>query len=152
MTDFNFENRTELQKHFSTHCFNEAWKLIDKKERTPKETEDMVHFAMASLYHWSKREDCTDRQKSIGSWQVSRSYALAGNLNQAERYGKLCLEFSEKKEPFYVGYAHEALARAYGLNGNTNLKDEHLQIAKQLCDQINDEEEKDLLHADLNTI
>ncbi len=152
MTDFNFENRTELQKHFSTHCFNEAWKLIDKKERTPKETEDMVHFAMASLYHWSKREDCTDRQKSIGSWQVSHSYALAGNLNQAERYGKLCLEFSENKEPFYVGYAHEALATAYGLNGNTNLKDEHLQIAKQLCDQINNEEEKDLLHADLNTI
>lgn len=68
MTDFNFENRTELQKHFSTHCFNEAWKLIDKKERTFKETEDMVHFAMASIYHWSKREDCTDRQKSIGSW------------------------------------------------------------------------------------
>ena len=62
------------------------------------------------------------------------------------------MEFSEKKKPFYVGYAHEALARAYGLNGNTNLKDEHLQIAKQLYDQINDEEEKDLLHADLNTI
>lgn len=152
MSHLNFENRTELHKHFSTHCFNEAWKLIDKKERTPEETEDMVHFAMASLYHWSKRKDCTDCQKSIGSWQVSRSYALAGNLNQAERYGKLCLEFSENKEPFYVGYAHEALARAYGLNGNTNLKDEHLQIAKQLCDQINDDDEKGLLHADLNTI
>jgi|TARA_B100001079_G_scaffold31539_1_gene23825 hypothetical protein len=152
VTDLDFENKAELHKHFSTHCFNEAWKLMENNDRTPEETEEMVHFAMASLFHWSKREDCTDRYKSIGCWQVSRCYALSGNLEQAERYGKLCLEFSENEGPFYLGYAHEALARVHGLNGNTDLKDEHLQMAKELCHQIKDKEEKELLEADLSNI
>lgn len=152
MTGFAFENKAALHKHFSTHCFNESWKLIDKENRSDEENEEMVHYAMASLFHWSKREDCTDRHKSIGCWQVSRCYALAGGHEQAERYGKLCLEFSEKEEPFYLGYAHETLARVHGLNGNTDLKDKHLQIAKELCHQIKDKEKKELLEADLSNI
>jgi hypothetical protein len=31
VNDLDFENKAELHKHFSTHCFNETWKLIDKK-------------------------------------------------------------------------------------------------------------------------
>jgi hypothetical protein len=152
MTDFDFGNKAELHKHFSTHCFNEAWNLIDKVNRSPEETDEMVHYAMASLYHWGKRKDCTNRHRSIGSWQVSRCYTLAGKLEQAERYGKLCLKFSENEEPFYVGYAHEALSRVYGLNGETDLKNDHFQIANNLSERIKDKEEKDLLLADLKTI
>lgn len=147
-----FENKTELHKHFSTHCFNEAWKLIDKKDRSAEENEEMVYYAMASLFHWSKREDCTDRHKSIGCWQVSHCYALTGDLIQAERFGKLCLQFSVNEEPFYIGYAHEALARVFWLSGKIEEKEKHLTSANQLSEKINNKEEKDLLLADLKTI
>lgn len=152
MPELDFKNKTELHKHFSTHCFNKAWELIDNTNRSEEETEEMVHYAMASLFHWSKREDCTDRHKSIGCWQVSRCYALAGELDQAERYGKLCLDFSENEEPFYLGYAHEALARVHALNGNTKEKEKHLNIANDLSAKIKDKEEKELLLTDLKTI
>ncbi|MCH7762611.1 MAG: hypothetical protein IIB95_02570 [Candidatus Marinimicrobia bacterium] len=152
MSDLHFKNQAELHKHFSIHCFNKAWELIDKTDRSEEETEEMVHYAMASLFHWSKREDCTERHKSIGCRQVSRCYALAGDLDQAERYGKLCLEFSENEEPFYLGYAHETLARVHALNGNTKEKGKHLNIARSLSETIKDKEEKELLLADLKTI
>ena len=152
MSELDFKNQTELHKHFSTHCFNKAWELIDKTDRSEEKTEEMVHYAIASLFHWSKRDDCTDRHKSVGCWQVSRCYALAGDPEQAERYGRLCLEFSENDEPFYLGYAHEALARVYALTGNTKEKEKHLNIARDLSDKINDKEEKELHLADLKTI
>jgi hypothetical protein len=47
VTGLAFENKAALQKHFSTHCFNEAWKLIDKENRSDEENEEMVHYAMA---------------------------------------------------------------------------------------------------------
>ena len=80
MTKLNFKNQTDLHKHFSTHCFNKAWELIDKTDQSEEKTEEMVHYAIASLFHWSKRDDCTDRHKSVGCWQVSRCYALAGDV------------------------------------------------------------------------
>ncbi len=152
MPEFNFKNQTELHKHFSIHCFNKAWELIDKTDRSEKEAEEMVHYALASLFHWSKREDCTDRQKSVGCWQVSRCYVLAGNMKQGERYGKLCIEYSENDEPFYLGYAHEALARVFSFKGNDFEKEKHLDIAGELCEKIKEKGEKELLLADLKTI
>ena len=152
MPDLDFENKAALHKHFSTHCFKESWKLIDKENRSNEENEEMVHYAMASLFHWSKREDCTDRHKSIGCWQVSRCYALADNLEQAERNGKLCLEFSEHEDPFYVGYAHEALARTAALAGKTEEKNKYIKIARNLAKKIKEKDEKELILADLITI
>ncbi len=152
MTEIDFKNQAELHEYFSKHCYNQAWELIDKTDRSEEETEEMVHYALASLFHWSKREDCTDRHKSIGCWQVSRCYTLASELEQAERYGNLCLEFSENEEPFYLGYAHEALARVHALTGNTKEKEKHLNIAGDLSEKIKDKEEKERLLTDLKTI
>jgi len=91
--------------------------LIDKENRSDEEYEEMVHYAIASLFHWSKLEDCTNRQKSIGCWQVSHCYVLAEDFKQAAPLDKLCLEFSENEESFYLSYAHETLARTAALAG-----------------------------------
>ena len=112
----------------------------------------MVHYAIASLFHWSKREDCTNRQKSIGCWQISRCYALVGNLEQAEKYDKLCLEFSENEEPFYLSYTHETLARTAALAGKTEEKNKYIKIARNLAKKIKEKDEKELILADLITI
>ena len=132
MNGLAFENKAELHKHFSTHCFNETWKLIDKENRSDEENEEMVHYAIASLFHWSKREDCTNRQKSIGCWQVSHCYVLAEDFKQAAPLDKLCLEFSENEESFYLSYAHEALARTAALAGKTEEKNKYIKITRNL--------------------
>jgi hypothetical protein len=133
----------------STDCFNRAWQLIDKKDRTPEEDERMISLAHASLSHWRMRTDCTDRNLSIGYWQISHVYALLGQASDADRYGELCLQVSREEPPFYLAYAHESLARAAMLNKQREHFDMHLTKAKSLAVHVSDAAERNALEHDL---
>jgi hypothetical protein len=54
--------------------------------------------------------------------------------------------------PFYRAYAHEALARAYGLVGDALLKEAHLSAAHELVEQVPVIEDRTPLLADLKTV
>ncbi len=68
----------EPHRYFSAQCFNRAWELIRRIDRTELESEQMLLLAQASLWHWTQRPDCTPRNLSIGYWQLSRVFALLG--------------------------------------------------------------------------
>lgn len=143
---------TAAHKYFSAHCFNTAWELIDKEERTAEENERMIQLCQASMWHWSCREDATDQTRSIGFWQAARAYALAGQPHSARRYGKLCLEAARECAPFYKGYAYEALARAEMVAGDKPRMKEYLSRAGELADTVKGAEERKMLQDDLNSI
>ena len=107
-------------RFFSAHCFNEAWALIDKPNRTDEENRLMLTLSFTSLWHWTQRDDCVSRNLSIGYWQISRIFALLGDGANARRYGDACMEHSLSESPFFLAYAHEAMARAAALNGDSN--------------------------------
>ncbi len=141
-------------KYFSAHCFNQAWDLIDKSERTPEEDEQMIRLSLASQYHWSQRDDRSSTSTSIGFWQTSHIYALLGQADNARRYGQLCLEASQGEDvsPFYLGYAYEALARAEAVGGNKQGMQAFLDQARITADKIGKADEKKSLLDDLKTI
>lgn len=134
---------------FSADCFNRVWALLDKADRTPDDCERMISLAHASLAHWRERADCTPGNLSIGYWQTSRVYAVLGQAENARRYGELCLAASAGEPPFYLGYAHEALARAAKLAGNAASAAEHVAKARLLAVQVTDAGERAALEADL---
>ena len=102
-TDFDHQ---AAHKYFSTHCFNRAWDLIEKSERTPDEAEEMIRLSLASQYHWSQREDASSKTASIGFWQTSRIYALLGLADNARRFPALsCAALHGTGMPFGVGLA-----------------------------------------------
>jgi hypothetical protein len=150
-TDFDHQ---AAHKYFSAHCFNNAWDLIDKSERTPEEDEQMIRLSLASQYHWSQREDASSTSASIGFWQTSRIYALLSQVDNARRYGQLCLDASQEEgvEPFYLGFAYEALARAEAEAGNEQEMEAFLDKAKSAAEKIDKADEKKMLLDDLNTI
>lgn len=141
-------------KFFSADCFNKTWGLIDKTDRTAEEDEEMIRLSLASTWHWIQREDCTDKNLSIGYWQSSRVYALLGQADNVFRYGQMCLEASQGEEipPFYLGYAYEALAWAEAVAGKKKERDEYLSKAKKVAEKIPKEDEKKMLVDDLATI
>jgi hypothetical protein len=139
-------------KFFAASCFNNAWTYIEKTERTADDNEQMLALAHASVWHWRQREDCQPRNLSIGYWQLSRVYALIRHAERAAHYGELCLEVSADEPPFFVAYAHEALARAASLQGDPTMMSEHLAQARRLSEMVNDPEDRQLLLADLETI
>jgi hypothetical protein len=150
-----FDPSTDIaaaHRHFAADCFNRTWDFVEKATRTPDEDEQMIGLAHASLWHWTQREDCTAQNLSVGYWQLSRVYALAGMTEQARRYGELCLRVSHDQAPFYLGYAHEALARAAMLAGDEEAAQIHLTAARRQLEAVLDDEERKLLQNDLDTI
>jgi hypothetical protein len=137
---------------FSADCFNRVWALLDKPDRTPEEGERMISLAHASLAHWRERVDCTAQNLSIGYWQLSRVYAVLGQVENARRYGRLCLDVSGAEPLFFLGYAHEALARAETLAGNPAAAQHHLAEARRLAALVADAEERRALENDLATL
>jgi hypothetical protein len=141
-------------RYLSGYCFNTAWALIDKPDRTPAEDEQMLLRAFASFYHWTQRADCTSENRSVSLWQISRIYALLGQPDNARRYAEQCRAESDSPEvpPYCLGYAYEALARAEMLAGNRDKMEDHLAAAINVSTQMTDEETKELLLKDLKTI
>jgi predicted phage gp36 major capsid-like protein len=137
-------------KYFAAHCFNAAWELIRKADRTPADDEQMISLSHASAWHWAQQPDCTDQSLSIGYWQLSRVHALIADAENARKYGRLCLEKST--EPFYLGYAHEALARAESVAGNDAGMKQHLAEAWRHAEAVADAEHKQWLVRDLETL
>lgn len=138
--------------YFSASCYNSAWELIDKTQRTPEEDIEMISRSYASLWHWSQRLDCTDTNRSIAYWQLSRVHALAGQPENARQYGQLCLEFSSEEEPVFRGFAYEALARAEKTAGNPARMKEYLAKAWEYAARVTDQEDRQLLENDLDQI
>ena len=145
---------TAAHKHFSVYCFNQVWELIDKTNRTPAEDQEMVEQCLASLWHWSQREDCTPTNLSIGYWQASRVYALLGQAENAMQYAQMCLNVSHASDvlPFYLGYAYEAMARAASAANDHNKVAECLAKARRVAAAVPDPEERDQLLEDLESI
>jgi len=148
-TDFDL---AAVHKYFAASCFNSAWDLIEKKDRTDKDNQMMVVLSYASIFHWSNRPDCDDQKLSIGYWQASRVQALIHNAHEAVRLGEICLSYSHNLPPFFRAYAHEALARAYRLMGERAQTEHHLAAALQLLVLVKDEQNRDRLEADLKQL
>jgi hypothetical protein len=149
--DFNLE---AAHRFFAAECFNRAWDLMDKPARTPDEDEQMIRLSLASAWHWTQRDDCTPTSLSIGYWQTSRIYAMLGQVDNARRYGQLCLAISQSEGvlPFYLGYAYEALARAESVAGNGPQRDAHLAAAREVAERLPDPDGRKALLEDLATI
>ena len=143
---------TAAHKYFSAENFNKAWEFIEQDERTDEENLAMLHTAIASLWHWTQREDATARHLSVGYWQVSRVYNLISHPNLARTYGLQALKYAASLDPFYKGYAYETLARAEMLSDNRVAMKHYLEKAFEMLSLITKEEDKKLLLKDLETI
>jgi hypothetical protein len=141
-------------KYFSAQCFNAAWDLMEKTDRSPEEDEQMIRLSQASHWHWTRREDYSDKEKSIAYWQTSRIYAILGLADNARRYGQLCLAASRDEElpPFCLGYAYEALARAESAAKNKEQMQVYLQQAREAAERMSDPETRKQFEDDLGSI
>jgi hypothetical protein len=139
-------------KYFAAQCFNQAWDLIEKPDRTPADDRLMEALSQASIYHWLHRADCSDQNLSVGYWQASRIQAILGHAAEALRHAQVCLAYSADLPPFYLAYAHEALARSQALAGNSAAVAQHVQAALQLAEEIKEKSDREALLADLNSL
>jgi tetratricopeptide (TPR) repeat protein len=141
-------------KQIASQCFNRVWDFLDLQERTKEEEEQMIHLAHTSFWHWTQVEGHTSTNLSIGYWQIARVYAVVENGEQSRLFAERCVEVSLESDipPFYIGYAYEALARAYRVLGQTELALENVQKALSYAQEVIVEDSKNMLIKDLDEI
>jgi DNA-binding transcriptional MerR regulator len=137
------------ERRLAATLFNGVWDLLERTDRTDREDDAMLHAAHASRHHWGVVGEPVNWAR--GEWQVSRVYAVLRRaepaLHHARRY--LALVTDHHLEPFDLGYAHEAHARAFMIAGRPVDQAHHLQQARAAAEKIADHEERDLLLQDL---
>jgi hypothetical protein len=139
----------ESHRFFAADTFNRTWELLDLAERTPSQDREMLLLAHASLWHWTQRKDCADRQLSVGLWMLARVHAVLGLGDAARHHAAACLAASAGEPPFYLAYAHEAAARAASVSGDEEEKSSHIESAWILATRIEDPGEREMIERDL---
>lgn len=143
------EDLLAIHRAMAPRAFNETWEYLDADQLTREQEEAMLSSAFAQRYHWYEVGE--PRNRAIADWQVSRVAAVLGYADLAFRFGErsleTCLEFG--LDPFVTGFAHEAIARAAAEVDDVETFTEHLQSARALLEEIEDDEEREVLAADL---
>lgn len=149
------ENQQHLtHKKLAVDCFNQTWNLLDKRERTSAENEEMIHLCHASFWHWTQVKHHTLQNISIGYWQLSRVYAVVNNGERAMAFAERCVAVSHEAglAPFFMAYALEAQARAESLLGRVEDSRTSLRRAAKFVQLITDDASRQMVEADLGEV
>jgi tetratricopeptide (TPR) repeat protein len=142
------------QKLLAAQLFNETWRLMELEGRTSQDDDQMLHTAHASRYHWGQVHDVTPAHLARGEWQISRVYAVLGRPEPALHHARRVLDLCQENGigDWDLAFAYEALARAHAVAGDAAGAREHTDQALDAAEDIAEDEDRDLLLADLETI
>ncbi len=129
--------------------FNRCWELMEQSDRTPAETEEMIAAALESRSLWGQVGG--GKEASVGEWQISRAYRVAGKATEARHHAEqsLTLALEHGLTDFYHAAAHEAMGWAHHLAARAEQARESLRCAEDLLQKLEDPEEIEILAADL---
>lgn len=140
------------QERLARTLFNLTWTLLEAEERTRGEDDAMVHMAHASRHHWGQLNNVAAMGR--GEWQCSRVCAALGRpepcLHHAQRYLDLCREHGIGD--WDLAFAYEALARGHAVAGDLPLAREFTEQALAACEDVTEDENRELVLSDLESI
>jgi DNA-binding transcriptional MerR regulator len=142
------------ERLLAAQLFNETWRLMEKEERTRQDDDRMIHAAHASRYHWGQVPDATPAHLARGEWQVSRVYTVLERAEPALHHARRVLDLCQENGigDWDLGFAYEALARAYAVAGDADQAREYTDRALAAAEDIAEAGDRELLLADLETI
>jgi hypothetical protein len=142
----------QMQRTIAVELFNYVWTLLEKQHRTERENDIMIDAAHASRLFWEEIGQPVNHAR--GEWQISRVYATVERAEPALHHATRCLEICEQHGigDFDLAYAYEALARAHGLAGDTDLAARYAKDARGAAERIAERDDRDALLNDLETL
>jgi len=143
-------------RRLGVDLFNHTWTLIEKPDRTPGETDEMIHAAHASRYHWSKAGTTVNLGR--GEWQIARVYSVLRRAEPALWHAGRCLAYVEaavaagEAEAWDLPAAREAMARAAAVAGDEAEAIRWRDLAREALAAIEDPADRELIEGDLATL
>jgi hypothetical protein len=152
MTETSMKLSPDQHRQCAKALFNSVWTLLEQTGRTKDEDDLMIHRAHAMMLHWLQVGEPVNFAR--GEWQLARVYAVLGRFEPALHHAQRCREICEDNAlgAFDKGFACEALARAHAVGGNEPQMASFLDRAGTIARQIDDQEDRAILLADLTTV
>jgi DNA-binding transcriptional MerR regulator len=132
--------------------FNRAWSLLETEGRSQEQDDELIHVAHASAYHWMQVGTAVNRARS--EWQCSRAYAVLGRSEPALWHAQRSLAICQGHDirDFDLGFAFESLARAHAVAGDQAEASRWLEQARNAAAEVAEDDDRELLLTDLETI
>ena len=141
--------QTEDHRRLGIDLYNRTWTLMDSPG------DEMLHCAHASAYHWMQGGGTT-ANRARSEWLCSRVYSILGRPEPALHHARRCLELVEsaptEMEDWDIAGAHEALARAHLVAGETDEARRNYELAREDTAKIADPEDAKHIEADLDAL
>ena len=145
-------------RQLGVDLFNSTWALIEKPDRTPAETDEMIHRAHASRWHWARAAGVRTVNHARGEYLCSRVYATLGRAEPAAWHARRCVEIVESigeddgREPWDAAGAYEAMARAAYVAGDAASTRLWKTKALDALAGVEDEDDREPIAQDLATL
>ena len=158
MTATTLDDLTDLDgamhRRLAAALFNHVWTLLERPDRTPAETDEMIHAAHASRFHWSRAEGTEAVNVGRGEWPCSRVYAVLGRGEPARWHARRCLDHAEAAGAgdWDLAAAYEAMARAAAVAGDREEATTWKAKAVAALDDIADPDDRDIVEGDIATL
>ena len=142
-------------RQLGVDLYNSTWALIEKADRTAAETDEMIHRAHASRWHWARVGK--DVNLARGEWLCSRVYATLGRGEPALWHARRCVEINEAlsadaRESWDLPTAYEAMARASFAAGDPASGALWKAKATAALEGIGDADDREQIAQDLATL
>jgi hypothetical protein len=136
----------------AVRLYNACWALLEMPARTPDDDATLLTDAFASRHHW--REVGSLEQWTISDWMVARAAAATGHGVLAVAFARRAVDAARSPgaADWLVASSAEGLARAYAAAGDAAHRDEWCARAADLVAAITDEESRELIDSQLQTV
>jgi hypothetical protein len=154
--DAGSEPDVAVHRRLAVGLFNHVWRLLEKPDRTPAETDEMIHAAHASRHHWAAAGTTVNLAR--GEWQVARVYSVLGRAEPAAWHAARCLVYAEAAaaggdaEDWDLAAAYEACARAAAVAGDRSAAVAWRDRARTALDGVADPDDRQLIEDYLATL
>jgi DNA-binding transcriptional MerR regulator len=142
----------ETRRRTAADLFNHTWTLMEKGDRSKRETDLMIHAAHASRFMWEEIGEPVNHAR--GEWQIARAYAIVDRAEPALHHARRCLRIVEEfgVGDFDLACAYEAMARALATAGEVEAARRYEALGRETAARIADADDRALVEADLDSL
>lgn len=132
---------------------NSIWELLDGREPSPEEGDELLVRAYASSYHWARAARRGPINAARAAYMIAKAHTVLGQADMAlhwvDRYDVLLAAAGGDAADFDHAYGHEVRARALACAGR--LDDAAAERALAVAYPIGDDEDRTIVETDLET-
>jgi hypothetical protein len=144
----------DVARSLAVALFNRTWELLDNGGSTPAEDREALASAMASRLFWGPIG--TADNLAAGDWLVSHVASRLGYADLALDFAAAAHERVATAQPplerWLLASTMEGLARAHDVAGQDAERDRWAAEARQVLETVTDDEDRDLITSQLDSI